>query len=211
MNIIDQLPNKKPLTIAQEGSLQRRGRLNQLVMANIREAAVYAKACNGKIADDELVSLCYETLMKTAAKFHPKHRVRFFAYSKPRIRGALLRRFSKAALVRNGECVPMRDVRLPHAPTWEELPEPHAQDEGSDSSEPEFDLIDFRERFAEISSIVAKHCNDREQAILMLVFNYSFTFEQAGKCFDICRAAAQAIASDAIDRVRKILLANTTK
>jgi DNA-directed RNA polymerase specialized sigma subunit len=211
MNIIDQLPNEKALTLKEEASLQKRGRLSQLVMANMREAVVYAKACNGKIADDELVSICYDTLMKTAKKFHPKHRVRFFAYSKPRIRGALIRHFSTSALVRNGDCISLDDSRTHctsaaadhvHRFSTEDVSECFPEN----AVEPEFDLMEFRERFAEISHVVIKHCNDREQAILMLVFNYSFTFERAGRCFGICRAAAQAIASDAIDRVRKIIL-----
>lgn len=207
MNLIDQLPDNEPLSLEGEASLQKRGRLNELVMANIREAVIYAKTCNGKIHDDELISICYETLMKTARTFHPKHRVRFFAYSKARLRGALLRHFSTSALVRNAECVSLdcNTVLNPNLPRAEEDSDVSADRMVEHSEEPQFELIDFRERFAEISAVVARHCNDRERSILMLVFNYGFTFERAGKCHGLCRAAAQAIASDAIDRVKKIL------
>lgn len=166
-----------------------------LAVAFMHEAVLYAKACcSNEIPDDELVSICYDAMVKTARRFSPK-RGRFFAFCKPRIRGSLLRHWkTTAAVVRNADTV---SVNNPDAEDTEiEVPE-------TSFSEPDFDSILFRERWADVSRIIAKTCTDRERAIMQLVFSLHCTFEEAGTAFHISRAAAQAIASKVIDRVKK--------
>jgi RNA polymerase sigma factor (sigma-70 family) len=171
----------------------------ELVMSALAEAVPYARTCcSGKIRDDELTSICYEAMTKCAERYSPK-RGKFFAFCKPRIRGALLRYWNTTgAVVRNAECVPL-------AADCEKDDSCFVPEEASE--EPDFDRIDFHERWAQVSKVLARVCTDRECAILQLVYSMNFTFEETGKRFDISRAAAQAIAAKCIERIKKMMTA----
>ena len=185
MNLIEQFTDTK-LTPKEESKLSPK----DLVMANMREALLYARTCcSGKLDDNELVSICYDSLRKTAELFKPGRHVRFFAYSKPRIRGAILRHFNNIPAVRNAECESLEDTDKDNQPV----------------GEANFDLIEFREKWNEVSRVIAKNCTDRERALMYLVFSLNFTFAEAGDAFHISRAAAQAIAAKVIVKVKRIL------
>jgi RNA polymerase sigma factor (sigma-70 family) len=100
-NLFDQLPAGKCLTAAEE----KRTSHTDLVMNSMREALLYTReCCRGKIRDDALVSLCYETMAKSARIFKPG-KLRFFAYCKARLRGELKRHWKNLGTVRNAETV----------------------------------------------------------------------------------------------------------
>ena len=167
-------------------------------MEALAEAVPYARTCcSGQIENDELTSICYETMQKCAKRYDPK-KGKFFAFCKPRIRGALLRYWNTTgAVVRNADCVPILADCEDHevGPPTEEC-----------VAEPDFERIDFHERWGQVSQFMAEHCTDRERALVQLVFSMNFTFEQAGERFDISRAAAQAIVSKVIERIKKALV-----
>ena len=164
-------------------------------MEAMEEAVPYARTCcQGQLQDDELTSLCYETLVKCAKRYDPK-RGRFFAFCKPRIRGALLRYWNtQGVTVRNAVTVPL-EIK-------------DGEDEETPAvgvADPDFDRINFREQWQQVSAIMVKTLSDRECAILQLVYCLNFTFEQAGARFDVSRAAAQAIAAKAIQKIKSKL------
>lgn len=184
-------------------------RNNKLVMDALAEAVPYARTCsNGRLPDDELTSICYEAMMKCAKKYDPK-RGKFFSYCKARIRGALLRHWSVAgAVVKNAECVPFNTGRVDTSPASKELTLPGEftePDDGGMFVEPDFERIDFHERWNQISGILARVCSDREHALIQLVYSMNFTFAEAGKRFNISRQAAQVIVAKVIDRVKEQL------
>jgi RNA polymerase sigma factor (sigma-70 family) len=197
MNILDSFPKTEL-----DAKTEARMKPEDLSVAYMHEAVLYARACcASEIPDGELVSICYDAMMKTAKLFSPE-RGRFFAYCKPRIRGSLLRHWKTTmATVRNAEVVP----ELSTAVFLDEAPDSEIRDYDTPHSEPDFDSIGFRERWAEVSAILAKRCTDRERTIMQLVFSMHFTFEETGKVLGISRAAAQAIASKVIERVQKVL------
>lgn len=189
-NILDSFPDQA-LTAEQEAKLSERGKHGDLAVANMYQAVLYANTCcGGKIEDQgELVSLCYDAMTKAAENFTPE-KGRFFAFAKPRIRGALLRYWNTtAATVRNAETLG----------GYEE-----AQDDG-EVDELELDRMEIRERLAQVNEIVATRCTDRERAIMHMIFSLNFTYAEVGKMFDISRAAAQAIASKVIVKVKRLL------
>jgi RNA polymerase sigma factor (sigma-70 family) len=185
MNILDSFP-KTELDAKAEASLKPEA----LAVAYMHDAVLYARTCSAdKIPDPELVSICYDAMLKVAARFKPA-RGRFFAFCKPRIRGALLRHWTTtAATVRNADTESLEA-------DWDAACPVNG-----------FDQIDLHERWAEVSEILARRCTDRERTIMQLVFSMNFTFEQTGSVLGISRAAAQAIASKVIERVKKILSA----
>lgn len=204
MNILDQFSETK-LTAEQEASLCKRRRFNDMCLATMREAVTYARTCsNQKIADDALISLCWEVLSKLAPR-HDPNRGRFFAYAKQRLRGALSDYWTAQEPVRNAHTIPINPVPIKTGDA-EIIGDPGFEDNiNAPSQEPDFPLIDFHERFAEVSEVLAKNFTDRERALMQMVFSNNLTYAEAGKLFGISRAAAQAIASKVIDRVKELL------
>lgn len=202
MSLLDQFPAEK-LTKEQEISLTNRHRFNSLVLGTMREAVAYARTCsNGKIEDSELVSICYDAMLKTAKRFDPRRGYRFFAFCKPRIRGALQDYWVAREPVRNAHTVPLEPVPT-HSPDpegWADTDNP-----ATPTQEPEFEAINFREQFRKVSDIMARHCTDRERAILIMVFTHSFTFEEAGDLFGISRQMVQNISAKAIEKIKNVL------
>jgi DNA-directed RNA polymerase specialized sigma subunit len=192
MNLLDHF-SKEKLTQKVEARLSE----NDLALANMHEAVLYARACSGndKLTDGELISVCWDALRKSAARFRPRRGTRFFAFCKPRIRGALVRHYNQMNVVRNGECEP---VQVDDAG----LPDDYSVEKDLPNVEPDFESIGFNERWAQVSGVLARTCTDRERTIMYLVYSLHFTFKEAGSVFGICRAAAQAIASRVIVRVK---------
>lgn len=169
----------------------------------MREAVTYARTCcKGKIEDPELVSICYDAMLKTAKRFNPSMGHRFFAFCKPRIRGALQDHWVAQEPVRNAHTVALEPVptKSPDPEGWGDMDNP-----ATPTQEPEFEAINFREQFRQVANIMARHCTDRERAILIMVFTHSFTFEEAGDLFGISRQMVQNIAAKAIEKIKTVL------
>lgn len=198
MNILDSFPETS-LDPSAEALLLKRGKNTDLVLANMRQAVIYGRTCcGGKLGDDELVSICYDAMTKCAELYKSDRGLHFFAFCKPRIRGAITRTFNLLPAVRNAECVSLDSGSLP-------LVEDEDDTTGTPSTEFDHEIIHLRERWRDVGDLLASRFCDRERAIMYLVFSLNFTFEKAGQLFGISRAAAQAIASDVIEKLRLIL------
>src|SRR5258708_7664886 len=100
MAALNTLPDKN-LTKDQETALSRsiqkgpgkQEAIHRLVVNNLKEASIYAKHYCPKdlFADGEIMSLCYDVLTKSAPRFKPEFGIRFVAFCKPRLRGAVKR------------------------------------------------------------------------------------------------------------------------
>src|SRR6266567_5261116 len=110
MTAIDRLPDKR-LTRDQETSLscriqngpRKQAAIEQLVMNNLREASLYAKHYCSKdlFSDGEIVSFCYDVLCKSAPRFRPSFGIRFLAFCKHRLRGAVKRHCTTLDVVKH--------------------------------------------------------------------------------------------------------------
>lgn len=107
MKLLDSLP-PEALSAAEEDALairiqktKQEDDINKLVLHNMKEGFLYAKrVCRGHIADDELFSLTYSALVRNAKRFRPGM-IRFFAFCKAGIRGALSRYWKTLDVVKN--------------------------------------------------------------------------------------------------------------
>lgn len=202
MNILDSFPPS--IDCDAELALLKKNKKTEVVLASMREAVLYGRTCcGGKLDDSELVSLCYEALQKTVTLFDAKRGLRFFSFSKPRIRGAILRHFNNTSTVRNAECISLQ-VAEGHEEEAENMYAAMEHYEVYDDFN--FDLVNFRERWSEIHRYVMRTCSDRDCTIMFLVFSLDFTFDQAGKVFGITRSATQAIAARIILDVKRSIL-----
>lgn len=201
-----------------------------LVMNSMREALLYTReCCHGKIRDDALVSLCYETMTKSARIFRPGH-LRFFAYCKARLRGELKRYWANLGTVRNAETVSLdsatpgkafqhrqgchtpesstRPYRVPdksvkHAAEDEEPPTVLEQIGGI--TEPDFDRIFVNDAWSVVSKAAAKHCTDLERTVLYLAYKLQLSFEEIGDLLDLSRQFVSVTSQKAIKKIRRAL------
>lgn len=238
MNLLEQLPPSTTLTAGQEKALLANGLHQDLVMTAIREALLYTRKCSyGKIPDDALLSLCYETMLMSAKIFKPG-RLRFFAYCKARLRGAVKRYWRSLETVRNAETVSL-DVESPYKPGFRrgsskrlgpievrtkpfvlERPTPIYEDEDESPPtmsdimggvvEPEFEKMQLNDSWELISTAMRRYCTDQEKTVLYLAFKCQLSFEEIGDLLDISRQFASVTAKKAINKLRRALTGKAT-
>lgn len=235
MNLLESLP--EPLTIAQEDELARQIRrkpndadsVNTLALHNMREGFLYLKrCCRARIPDDELFSLCYLKLRQNAKRFQPG-RVRFLAFAKPGLRGALSDYWKTIDTVRNSSL--HEDANTLDTPSvvstlsqncrkgLEDLGEENLADDWisrlvtgvaqkSDyknqepSEEADFNSIDVREKMTIVSEIIEAKLTEQEQMILSLVYTSGFNFPEIGKLLSVTRSAVQLSHAKALKKIR---------
>lgn len=208
MNLLDDLPEK--LTRDEEFKLaariqksQNEDDLNRLVLQGMREAFLYMKHfCRKKIEDDEIFSLCYRTLLRNAKRFRPGG-IRFIAFCKAGIRGAVCRYWTTVSAVRNSTEVISLDVP-------ENLPGADGLDHTDLSSslthqtiEFDFASINIKETFAVLKTLMKDRLTKQEQMIMALVYENGFNFQEIGCLLGVTRSAAQAHHAKAIRKLRQ--------
>jgi len=203
MSLLDSLP-KERLTQNEEFALAAQIQktptdqdlLNTLVLHNMEEGFRYTKGvCRSKIADDELFSLVYQTLYRNAKRFQPGG-IRFHAFAKAGLRGAVSRYWRTLNTVRN-------------ATEMITLSVPRDEEEGESNFEPhvdaEFSAIHFRERFEFVKAAMKKKLSPQERMIIDLVYNQSFNFQEIGDLLGITRSAIQSTHAECLKKIRQEL------
>lgn len=175
----------------------------------MREAWAYARhVCRGKLPDDEIYSLCY-TALKKAAKNFEAGRIRFFAYSKPYVRGEISRawRFQdpvKHASLHETEVIQVASY-TPAPYDNEDRKEGTARKEGFVESD--FQKIVTRERWALVKPVIDEVLSDHEKMVLDLTYSSGFSFQTTGNLLGITRSAVREAHARAIGKVRGALTA----
>lgn len=219
MTAFDSLPDTK-LTRDQENKLaekiqahQRPEDITSLVMANMREAVVYTrKVCNAFIHDDELISICYEALCKNAKRFKPNWQ-RFLAFAKAGLRGEVTGHIRKMDVVKHGKMISRELLKSelisgrPYVPRDDgDAPEVCLEAHTQEISEPEFDAIVTRERWAQLEPVIAECLTQHEQMMINLVYKVGYNFKEAGNLMGVSRAAMQGSHAKALRKIRCALL-----
>ncbi len=182
--------------------------LNKLVLHNMREGFIYIKGvCRGKIADDEIYSLAYKTLYRNAKRYRPGL-VRFIAFAKAGLRGAVSRYWTTLNTVKN--CKGMVSIDAPREETQEYSPlsgtfkgPMMAAHRIEDSVEPDFAAMRFRERMGDVQFAIKRKLSEQEQMILTLVYTAGFNFQEVGNLLGVTRSAVQSTNAEALIKVRK--------
>ena len=203
IKLLNDLPAAHLLTTAQEASLSKRGIAgrNKLVLHTMRVAFVYARqCCRAVLPDDDIYSMCYRALQASARRYKPQLG-RFFAYAKVNIRGQLSREFKRLDVVKHSSLCdepPPEDTRK-HTHDDDDVQNDHS------FVDPEFDLIDIRERIALIEPILKKRLTLREQQVIELRYKSGFNFTKIGDLFGASRQAMEMTHANALKKVRKEL------
>jgi len=232
MNLLEQLPPSVTLTPAQE----RKSTPENLVMSSIHEALLYTRKCSyGKIPDDALLSLCYETMLKSAKIFRPG-KLRFFAYTKARLRGEVKRYWCSLETVRNAETVSLDtpagftgfrqrghrpvEVRTKVFVTEEKThgcqdhdndePTPTAAELIGGKTEPEFEKMFLEDSWTLVADAAKKVCTDQERTILYFAYRLQLSFQEIGDLLDISRQFASVTAKNAIKKLKRVLSTRAT-
>lgn len=189
----DHLPDKK-LTRAEETALSKRHKpedIELLVMSTMREAVVYARrVCKEHFQDDELVSLCYASLLRMAKRYDPAKSSRFFVFAKIAVRGDVMRNFRKLDTVSNA----FKANPVP----WYDDPKPlESAEVQSCVSE-----VETKDQHAYVLRVIKKCCTEREQMVFSLAYKGELGFHEIAKLLGITRSAVQASHARAVRKVR---------
>jgi RNA polymerase sigma factor (sigma-70 family) len=241
MNILDGLPAVGKMKRAEENRLARRlkknpkdqAAANALVMANMQEAILYSKKVSrGAIEDGALMSLCYESLMRSTRWFRSNRKTRFFAYAKQNLRGNLAHYWSKMDTVNNASLhrkknFPERyeeetttislDYSKDNEKCWsgeaitcmlthDQPPQDNNTLVGHEQIiEPDFEALDREERWQIIKQIM-RHClNVLERQVLSLAYESDFTLQEIGKKCGFSRSWAQQMHAIAVRKIQAYL------
>lgn len=196
--------------------------VNDLVLHTMHEAFLYAKrVCRAKIDDGELFSLCYLALRRNAKRFRPGQ-VRFFAFAKPGIRGAISRHWKTLDVVKNSSMhetdVEIEFKRKPYGKLDGEVLDAdtdwtsilitgagHTFAPKEETVEADFASIDLRERMGIVDAIIKRKLTEQEQMILSLVYKSGFNFQEIGNLLELTRSAAQLSHAKSLKKIRSEL------
>lgn len=205
---------KKQLTLQEEQTLAvtiQKSRkkdaetINELALHTMREAFYYALACARKLTPEEVFSLCYIALRASARNFKPG-RVRFFAYSKPYVRGEVCRAFESLRIVRNGTTQALgpeyaggfeiEDCNPTECQTRVQF------DSRLVVAEADTEGVMAREEWQLILPILQTKLSEKERMVLELRYQSGFNFRQIGDLLSVSRSDTQATHERAINKVR---------
>ena len=230
---LNTLPDKN-LTRDQEAILSRRIRkgpgkqdaIDSLVVNNLKEASIYAKHYCPKdlFSDGEIMSLCYDVLTKSAPRYKPQFGIRFVAFCKHRLRGAIKRHCCTLDIVKHaslkrqdmngpafvtflGGCeVPNRDKST----VREDSPAAEIYETCTLGGTVDFDFtgIDIRELWVPMMRVVKDRLNPRQRMVLRLVYDLGFNMQEIGDMLVVSRSAVQMTHSSALRILRHELGGN---
>lgn len=198
-----------------------------LVLGHMREAFFYLRqCCRAQIYDRELYSICYKALVDCARTYRPNLQ-RFFAYSKPNLRGNISRHWKSQDTVRNASMhetevsdweqmdrlldEKARSQKITYEDgnqnqeghQWEDMGKELRQLIPMDYAEPDFDGINFRERLGLVKKVIADKLNAQEQMVIELAFTGGYSFEQIGQLLEpkVSRSAIQQTCQRALKKI----------
>lgn len=184
-----------------KGGAARDKALSQLVLSHMRDAFFYARrCCNGKLADDEIFSLCYSALERAAHRHHYS-RGRFFAYAKPYLRGAIYRKWKTMDAVRGAGRTESLDA-MDCAENDADIDPINSEDTIAD---PEFELVDLREKWELVKPLMAR-LSASERRVLELHYSGGMNFREVADLMGVTRSATQGTHSRALRKIRNALL-----
>ena len=234
MTALNTLPDRN-LTKEQEAILSRRIRkgprkqeaIDKLVVNNLKEASIYAKHYCPKdlFSDGEIMSLCYDVLTKSAPRFRPSFGIRFVAFCKHRLRGAVKRHCCTLDVVKHasvkrtdnfggpvfvpfvGGCeIPNRErSTIREDSTGADVYETSTQGGTVDF---DFSGVDIRELWIPLMRVVRGKLNPRQRMVLRLVYDLGFNMQEIGDMLVVSRSAVQMTHSSALRILRHELGGN---
>lgn len=207
-DLLDGLPEIGSLTRGQELTVEP----ETLALHNMREGFFYAKkCCRAMLPDDEIYSAVYEALCKAANNFKPGH-IRFFAYAKPYVRGALSTVWREKNVVKRGnnavKLLSESDADMSITEREEDADgitgilfrEKHIP--FPPSTEPDIDSIQLREEYKLLEPLLRSVLTDKEQTVIALKYKSGLTLQKIGELLDTSRPDIQATHARALKKLR---------
>jgi RNA polymerase sigma factor (sigma-70 family) len=216
------LPTKK-LTPEVEDILARSGKLEDLVLHNMREGFFYARhVSKGKMPEDEVFSAVYRALEHAARNYKPgtKEGIRFFAYAKCYVRGSLSKEWNSKNVVKHAKHesldVPSQTCRgQDNKDSWAREDEEQNRASSSNNeakkwealeyAEPEFGLVHLHEQLEAIRPAMKSVLSDHERMVIELCYFGHYNFEEIGARLGVSRSAVQNAHTRGLRKLRSIL------
>lgn len=219
MSPIDELPTDR-LDFTTEKKLSWRWRrkrdrraFDKLVLHNLREATLYAKHyCPPNLfSDGELVSLCYDVLAKSVPRYRPSFGLRFFAFTKNRVRGAVKRHCATLDIVKHASSRRGKEAEgptfLPFTGGKDQIAEHLPEDDVvtctlGGTTDFDFESIHRVECWQQVHRAIKELLNPRQRMMLRLIYFCGFNMQDIGRMLGISRSAVQATHAAALEILR---------
>jgi RNA polymerase sigma factor (sigma-70 family) len=178
---------------------------NKLVLHNMREAFYYARhVCRGRLPEDEIFSAVYGALAHAVKNYKPgtKLGIRFFAYAKPYVRGAICKEWKTKDVVKNAKHESLdKDIGVDDDLIGGEL-DGAKQWEVEAARDPEFESIHIGEQMEFLKPLLHSLLSDHERMVIELAYFGHFNFEDIAKQLGVTRSAVQNTHTRAIQKLR---------
>lgn len=213
MKILSGLPKIHSLKVADEARLARSSEgKSDLVLHTMREAFIYARqCCRCGLRDDEIYSLCYAALTSAAKRYKPA-KGRFFAYAKVFVRGQISRSWKRLDVVKHSSLHEISDkpeiskhVILDGTARHDDY-EADLPMNPEFSVDPEFEVIEIRERMKLVRPLMKTRLTKHEQMVMELRYESGFDLQKIGTLFGVSRQAVEHHHSNAIMKLRRALM-----
>lgn len=226
MSCLNNLPDEK-LSLETEKQLARKIRkkdssaVDTLVLHNLKEATIYAKHyCPPNLfSDGELMSLCYDVLLKSAPRFRTCYGLRFLAFTKNRLRGAVKRHMGTLDVVKHASerrtdfslsaFVPFTGGTEPYDPNRATGDSGYLMDAESlvtctqgGTTDFDFDNIHYKECWKKVQAGMETLLSPRQRMTIRLVYECGFNMQEIGRLLGISRSAVQATHASALEILR---------
>lgn len=226
-SLLDQFSETK-LTQAEEAALVVRishkdeAALNELVMANMREALRYTgKVCYDRIDFQTRISLCYQEMMMSGRRYIPRGN-RFFAFAKQGLRGRMKTYWTSLNTVRNAtEIVSVDRLEGRFRESDQGFFSPRINRAIEDDHEfshrelvtgevanSHLDSTIVKDHWREIRTRLHDRLSEQQWMILDLVYVSGLNFPQIGKLLGVTRSAIHAAHRKAINKLRAGIVAD---
>jgi len=222
--LFNSLPDRR-LTSEEEKELSKTIRfgsrpkdaVKKLVLHNLKEATIYAKHyCPADLfSDGEIMSLCYDVLRKSAPRFRPSFGIRFLAFCKHRLRGAVKRHCCTLDVVKHASVkrtdsaggatfVPFTGGIDKYCPLTDEV------STCTQGGTEDFDFagVEVRELMLPLKALIRKKLNPRQRMVLRLIYDLGFNMQEIGDFLAVSRSAIQMTHSSALEILRDELVGN---
>lgn len=191
-SILKDLP-QTPLTPEREQELFLAGDTETIVLHALMPAIRYVNRMSRFQAIPETLSLCYAALSKAIKNFRP-NKGKFVSYVIPYLRGEVCAEWRRKDAVRGSS---------KHETELEKDTYPKQLE--SDSVEPAFGEIHWRETWAQVEPLIREHLTALEIRVLEFRYKHSLTLQETGETIHKSRERVRQIEAKALKKIRAAL------
>lgn len=177
----------------------------QLILGNLREAAIYASGSSQArgLSEGEVLSAAFDGLTAAIKNWDPA-RLRFFSYAKPFVRGALSRATRANCVVRTVREAEPLPVEEPEEEEISYVPPRQV----TDHHEPDLEAVCLREEWQQVRPVMLEALDEKERIIIELSYIGGLNLREISDLLGVTRSDTHHVRLEALRKIRTRLAEN---